>query len=534
MQENRSFDHYFGTFPGAHGIPRGTCVPIDPSDTGKGCVIPFHDPHDANAGGPHRATDAQADLDDGIGTEKNDGYLMQQQIGGNLNCHNSDAQQCAASAEGVARHDAVGYHTKDEIPNYWAYARHFVLQDALFESVRSWSLPSHLYMTSEWSASCTNRTDASTCTSDTGLGKPTSRTQFPWANLFQLLDLKSVSWRYYLGEGTEPDCDDDEMTCAPIVQHASVPSAWNPVALYLYVKAREAAAPGYEKTHDVPEDKFLVDVKNGTLPQVSWIVPASAYSEHPASGVTAGMEYVTSLVNAVMQSPTYWNNTAIFLAWDDWGGFYDHVVPPNVDANNTYTPMQGYGIRVPGLLISAWARPGYIDHSPLSLDSYATFIEDLFADGARLDPAALGQPDNRPDIRDALTRVTFPDRSIKPLGKLIDEFDFSQSPLPPLILSTHIPTNIAITCRQDPSDHRDACELPTVKITWTPLTANAEVPGPFTYHITRDGVALPKCIVTGTRCTDQPGSGSHLYRAYSVDQNGVASPLSAAAEADEP
>ena len=534
MQENRSFDHYFGTYPGANGIPHGTCVPLDPGDLRRGCVVPFHDPHDENAGGPHRAEDAQADLDDGISTGKDDGYLRQQAIGGAGKCHSANAPKCSASADGVARHDAVGYHTADELPNYWAYAQHFVLQDALFESVRSWSLPSHLYLTSEWSASCTNSNDASTCSSDPGLGKPNARTQFPWANLFQLLDAHSVSWRYYLGQGSEPDCDDDEMTCAPVVQKARVPSIWNPVAFYSYVKAREAAAPGYEKAHDVPEDQFLRDVEGGTLPQVSWIVPANEVSEHPANGVTAGMEYVTSLVNAVMQSPTYWNNTAIFLAWDDWGGFYDHVMPPNVDGNGTATPIQGYGIRVPGLLISAWARPGYIDHNPLSLDQYATFIEDLFADGARLDPRALGQPDKRPDVRDALTSVTFPDGSVRTLGRLIDEFDFSQSPLPPLVLSTHIPTDITIACRRNPDDHRQACERPEVQISWNPITENKQVPGPFTYHVTRDGTALPNCAVLGTTCRDAPGHGAHLYRTYSVDRNGVASPVSAAAEADEP
>ena len=101
---------------------------------------------------------------------------------------------------------------------------------------------------------------------------------------------------------------------------------------------------------------------------------------------------MTSLINAAMQGPD-WNSTAIFLRWDDWGGFYDHVVPPSVDQN-------GYGLRVPGMVISPYARQGYIDHQTLSFDAYLKFIEDDFLGGQRLDPATDGRPDPRPDVRE--------------------------------------------------------------------------------------------------------------------------------------
>jgi phospholipase C len=117
-----------------------------------------------------------------------------------------------------------------------------------------------------------------------------------------------------------------------------------------------------------------------------------------------------------MQGPD-WDSTAIFLTWDDWGGFYDHVVPPRVDHN-------GYGIRVPGLLISPWARAGTIDHQTLSFDAYLKLIEDLFLGGQRLDPKTDGRPDSRPTVRE--------DEPI--LGDLLNEFDFTQGPLPPLVL----------------------------------------------------------------------------------------------------
>jgi phospholipase C len=136
---------------------------------------------------------------------------------------------------------------------------------------------------------------------------------------------------------------------------------------------------------------------------------------------------VTSLVNAVMRSPD-WDSTAIFLTWDDWGGFYDHVSPPAVDEN-------GYGLRVPAMVISPYAKRGYIDHQTLSFDAYDKFIEDDFLGGQRIDPRSDGRPDPRPDVRENATI----------LGNLVDDFDFSQSPRPPLILPVHPQTTLTGT-----------------------------------------------------------------------------------------
>jgi hypothetical protein len=152
---------------------------------------------------------------------------------------------------------------------------------------------------------------------------------------------------------------------------------------------------------------------------VSWIVPNDRVSEHPPGLVSAGQAYVTKLVNAVMRSPD-WSSTAIFLTWDDWGGFYDHVKPPRVDVN-------GYGLRVPGIVISPYAKRGYIDHQTLSFDAYAKFIEDDFLGGQRLDPRTDGRPDPRPDVRE----------NEPILGNLANDFDFTQQPRQPLILDPH-------------------------------------------------------------------------------------------------
>ena len=134
--------------------------------------------------------------------------------------------------------------------------------------------------------------------------------------------------------------------------------------------------------------------------------------------VSAGQTYVTGLVNAIMQSPN-WDNTAIFLSWDDWGGFYDHVTPPKVDRN-------GYGLRVPGLVISPYAKEDFIDNQTLSFDAYLKFIEDDFLGGQRIDPKSDGRPDPRPDVRE----------NASALGDLSQEFDFSQTPRPLMILPT--------------------------------------------------------------------------------------------------
>jgi phospholipase C len=117
-----------------------------------------------------------------------------------------------------------------------------------------------------------------------------------------------------------------------------------------------------------------------------------------------------------------WDSTAIFLSWDDWGGFYDNVQPPTVN-------QQGYGLRVPGLVISPYARQGFVDHTQLSTDSYLMFIEDDFLAGKRLDPRLDGRPDSRPFVAE----------DAPGLGNLQEAFDFSQSPRPPMLLPPYPP-----------------------------------------------------------------------------------------------
>ncbi len=412
MQENRSFDEYFGTYPGADGIPMQNGVPTvcsyDPLT--KICLKPYHNPKDINAGGPHGTPSARVDIDGG----KMDGFVSAFRNGQKA-CTDPNAPGCILGQTP----DVMGWHDAREIPNYWAYAQNFVLQDRMFEPTTSWSLPSHLFMVSAWSANCTRPGDPSSCVNavegpvlglqNAELGK----NDYAWTDLTYLLYQRNVSWAYYLSNGTEPDCEDDAMLCRAQPQNATVPGIWNPLPGFDTVKQ-----DGQLK-NIMTIDKFFKAARNGKLPTVSWVVPEETVSEHPPARISAGQAYVTSLINAVMKSPD-WGSTVIFLAWDDWGGFYDNVVPPVVDRN-------GYGLRVPGLMISPFARRGYIDHQTLSFDAYLKLIEDLYLGGARIDPATDGRADTRPDVRENASQ----------LGNLLSEFDFAQVPLPTLILPLH-------------------------------------------------------------------------------------------------
>jgi len=369
------------------------------------CVKPYHLTADKNFGGPHDARAATACINGG----KMDGFVVNGEAG-TTGC--ADPSDAACTSGTLV--DVMGYHTDAELPNYWAYARQFVLQDHLFQPIASWSYPSHLWMVSGWSATCSPASDPMKCTTNIdspGEGPAGPRNEYAWTDLTELLHHAGVSWKYYLGEGPDPHCGGNPEECQPIQVLASVPSIWNVLPEFDTVKANGQTG------NVVPIDQFYADVQAGSLPAVAWIAPTSAVSEHPASLVSDGQRYVTALVNTIMNSP-YWQNTAIFLSWDDWGGFYDHVPPPTVDA-------AGYGLRVPGLVISAYAKKGFVDHQVLSHDAYLRFIEDVFLGGQRIDPATDGRPDSRPRVRETAPA----------LGDLMNDFDFGQQPQAPLILA---------------------------------------------------------------------------------------------------
>ncbi|HZO78308.1 MAG TPA: alkaline phosphatase family protein [Solirubrobacteraceae bacterium] len=425
MQENRSLDSYFGTFPGADGIPglagnpgHVPCVP-DPGIRGS-CLRPFHDRRDLNHGGPHATRNAIAAINGGL----MNGFVAQARRG--LRACEATFDPACGQAMG-RRPDVMGYHTGADIPNYWKYAHDFVLQDHMFQPDLSWSLPAHLSLVSEWSArcangnpmSCRNAIDHPQNPPDYGKGRHRLSIPYAWTDLTYLLHKHHVPWRYYVFKGPEPDCANAAaMICVPGRQSPKTPGIWNPL-------------PYFEDVHQDAQlgniqslSRFFAAAHKGNLPAVSWIAPNGRVSEHPPALVSRGETYVTTLINSIMKSPD-WKSTAIFLTWDDWGGFFDQVVPPRVDEN-------GYGLRVPGLVISPYAKRGFIDHQVLSFDAYAKFIEDDFLGGQRLNPLTDGRPDPRPDVREDAPQ----------LGNLVNDFNFSQKPRSPVILPPHPRTDL--------------------------------------------------------------------------------------------
>jgi|HubBroStandDraft_1064217.scaffolds.fasta_scaffold18451_1 uncharacterized protein (TIGR03437 family) len=358
MQENRSFDHYFGTYPGAEGIPPGICVP---NSFGGPCVALFHDTSVINQGGAHSWPNALNCIDGGL----MDGFVQGAIIQG------------AVKAPG----DVMGWHDYQEISNYWNYAQLYVLQDRLFESITSYSLPAHLYMLAAQSGGYFS------------FSQPYPKS-FTFAEITELLTSGKIDWKYYVNRGPVPGAADG---LDPDDVDETTYTYWNPLPAFPAVKNDPAQ---FSRLTDATQ--FYTDAQNGTLPQVSWVIPNLRLSEHPPENIATGMNYVTGLVNAVMNSPE-WNSTAIFIAWDDWGGFYDHVDPPKVD-------RYGLGIRVPGLVISPYSRQGYVDHKTYSFESWLRTIEERFG------VIPMTARDNK-------------------ANDMIDAFDFTQEPRQPVLLN---------------------------------------------------------------------------------------------------
>lgn len=403
VQENRSFDHYFGTYPGADGIPRkpgggwaeSTC---NPHPVLGGCMKPYHGSEFTNRGGPHGEKASIIDVAGG----KMNGFIK-----GALSSHNTKACVLDPSGPGCKsltgpqqQPDAMSFKTREDIPNYWALADYGVLQDRLFASVDSYSLPSHQFIFSGWSATCSS--GPMTCTSDA----TPSPSNFSWTPISWLLDEQGVDWGWYVGETTNicenyPKCPQPERS-------PYTPPNWNVANGFTTVMQAGL------HTHIHPVSEFRQALTNGTLPPVSWVIPGRGLSEHPGGGsMHPGYEYASKLITDIGASSS-WNSSAVFLYWDDWGGFYDHVRPPHIDS-------LGYGIRVPGIMVSPYALQGAVDHQTLSFDAFLKLIEDRFLGGARLDPGVMSRPDSRPSVRE----------DEPGLGDLTSEFNFAQPPRQP-------------------------------------------------------------------------------------------------------
>jgi phospholipase C len=255
----------------------------------------------------------------------------------------------------------------------------------MFESVASYSLPAHLYMLAAQSGGYTGY-------------KQTQPSTYNFPEITELLTSGKIDWKYYVTSGTLPDTEDDHVVGSQSQEQQDPDkyTFWNPLPAFPKVQNDPTQRSRLQGT-----SQFYIDAADGNLPQVSWIIPDSSVSEHPPAGVKEGMAYVTGLINTIMEGPD-WNSTAIFVSWDDWGGFYDHVAPPKVD-------QYGLGIRVPGLIISPYAKENYIDHNTYSFESWLKIVEERF------------------DVNPMTARDTN-------ASDMLSAFDFTQKPRLPYIL----------------------------------------------------------------------------------------------------
>jgi phospholipase C len=290
----------------------------------------------------------------------------------------------------------MGYLDERDIPNYWAYARHYTLCDRFFSSQMGESLTNHLYMVAAQSGGLLHGLDSveeAEAVRD-GHDDPGG---FSFDAIVNLLNQGHITWKYYVETtplaGGEFPPDSHGLLGHPNPKKFSL---WNPLPAFKKVRENPGSIARLVDLKD-----YFADLKGDTLSQVSFIVPAFDDSEHPPALAQEGMWYVTTLINALMESK-YWNDSAIVLTWDDFGGFYDHVPPPEVDAF-------GYGPRVPCLVISPYAKPGYISHYVYDFTSVLKFVEERYS---------------LPHLTARDARAT----------SILDCFDFNQKPLSALLI----------------------------------------------------------------------------------------------------
>ncbi len=379
VQENRSFDNLFATFPGADGATQG--------QTSNGQIVPLVESNlVAKCDLGHSRQGYVRDYDHG----KMDGFNLE---GGSGSCG------------GKANSLPYQYVYPNQIAPYWDIASQWVLGDHMFQTQGSGSFTSHQDLIAGATIydpvktkSLVDFPSASPWGCDAPSGTTTSyivpvgsklqykfdKGPFPcmtYATLRDLLDAHGVSWTYY----------------SPIVHQGQGGANWNAF------DAIQAVREGSEWTTNIssPETKIFKDISSGTLASVSWVIPDKINSDHPGGSSDTGPSWVASIVNAVGES-AYWPSTAVIIVWDDWGGFYDHEPPPFIDN------LGGLGFRVPMMIVSPYARvggsgSGYISHTPYEFGSILKFVEDVWGLGS------LGTTDQR-------------------AASIVDSFDFTQQP----------------------------------------------------------------------------------------------------------
>jgi phospholipase C len=376
LQENHSFDNYFGTYPGADGIPKGACMPIDPRAELQMGGRPWaygerrsfdrflrrregRTYADWARGHPRAAArvfgDARAQP-----SARRGGCIRSFHIGNRAvqdlghSARVFRVQYAGGRMDGfvhaierdIGRIDPVvmGHYDDRDLPYYWNLADEYVLFDRFFTSAAAGSVWNHMF----WVSGTPGNYDGDVIP-EGGFGDiPT---------IFDRLEERSISWKFYV-QNYDPGIN----FRSPGTGDRGSQLVWVPLLNY----PRFVDNPTLSR-HIVDLEEYYEDLARGTLPAVSYIAPSGS-SEHPPGSIQAGQRFVRNLINGLMRSSA-WKTSAFSWTYDDWGGFYDHVRPPRVD-------RYGYGFRAPALLVSPYAKRGLVDSTTHDFTSYLKFIEE--------------------------------------------------------------------------------------------------------------------------------------------------------------
>jgi phospholipase C len=325
MQENHSYDNYFGTYRGIHGdanrAPASTCEMHNLKKPRLGCVKPYRIGNSPIQDLNHSTRVAHRQFDNG----KMDGFVD------------------ALRREGEGHPSTMGYYDGNDIPYYWNIADNYVLFDRFFTSAAGGSVGNHMFWVT---------------------GTPGNRKAdvippqgFSQETIFDRLEAKHISWKFYV-----QNYDRGITFRNRGIGDRGSQIVWVPLLNY----PRFLDNPRL-RSHIVDMSQYYKDAQNGTLPAVSYLAPAGS-SEHPPGSIQAGERFVRTLINSLARSDS-WSSSAFMWSYDDWGGWFDHVKPPQVD-------KFGYGFRAPGLLVSAYARRGQVNHTTLDFTSMLKFVEE--------------------------------------------------------------------------------------------------------------------------------------------------------------
>lgn len=400
MQENHTFDNYFGTYPGANGIPNNVQLPVNMNPgRSQGCSP---EPRRQLEPTPGTAYLSLHHLD---ATRTPDPPHDEKTARLAYDCGHMDGLVYAHDLKNFSSNIATGYYDYRDIPYYWDLAQYYTLTDNFFSSYMGGSFQNHLFLY----AAADNPISGSGCPSTSNFYSCIPQGGMDLPVIFDELQSKGVTWKNYV-QNYHPEITYTNDNARLGLDKLSSQLIWTPL---LGIPRYVSDPTLNSKIQDLKN--YFVDLNTPSnpndpsigLPSVSFISP-SGESEHPPGDIVLGQLFIVNLISALMTS-SYWNNSMFILTYDDWGGWYDHVPPPQVDSS-------GYGFRVPALIISPYAKSGYIDHTQYDFTSILATIESLFGVSAL-----------RPNGRDG---------SANPLW---NAFDFNAGPNPPVIPSGQYP-----------------------------------------------------------------------------------------------